>query len=118
VTTQRGNIAETLAETYLQAQGLRSLERNFRCRVGEIDLIMLDDDTLAFVEVRYRKSATFGHPIETITRNKRSRIVKCASYYLNCHRNQQQRPCRFDVVALTGELDSATIEWIRGAFQA
>lgn len=102
---------EELARRHLERSGLRLVERNYRCRQGEIDLIMRDRDCLAFIEVRYRKSAGFGSPAESVTRNKQRRIVLAARHYLQRHPTPLD--CRFDVLAITG---AQRIEWLKNAF--
>lgn len=111
-----GNHAEDLALQYIQQQGLKVVERNFRCRRGEIDLIMLDNTTLVFVEVRYRKSDKFGDALESVNHTKQQRIIHTAQRYL-----QQQTPShnsyRFDVIAITPNQHASEITWIKDAFQ-
>jgi len=90
---------------------LRLLERNYRCRRGEIDLVMREADTLVFVEVRFRSSGSFGTPAETVDIHKQRRLAATAAHFLQHH--PTNLPCRFDVIAV-----SATnhIDWIRSAF--
>jgi putative endonuclease len=106
-----GGDKERVACEYLEGSGLRLVARNYRCRVGEIDLIMRDGDTLTFVEVRYRASSRFGTPAETVGPKKRQRLAAAAAHYLACH--PTSLACRFDVVAITG---ADEIDWIRDAF--
>ena len=94
------------------------VSRNYRCRLGEIDLVMRDTDTLVFVEVRRRRSRAFGGGLDSVDARKRARIVAAAEHYLMVNRIGDDRPCRFDVVAIDGPPRSATIEWVRGAFDA
>ena len=110
-----GKNAEQRARRYLEQQGLRLLESNYRCSRGEIDLIMQDQETLVFVEVRYRKSDTYGSAVETVTRSKQNRLVTAARHYLQQHRSNTA--CRFDVVGITGQY-AASIKWIKDAFEA
>ncbi len=110
----RGEAAEQAALHYLQQQGLRLIARNYRCRQGEIDLIMADGNQLAFIEVRYRKSSLFGSAAESVTITKQRRIAAAASHYLVT--SGQNMSCRFDVVALSGD-QGEKIEWIQNAFQ-
>jgi putative endonuclease len=110
----RGKAAEDRACQHLQQQGLRALTRNFRCRQGEIDLVMEEGRTLVFVEVRYRLDPRFGSAAETVDARKRARIVTAAQYFLQQHPGASRRPCRFDVVALGGE--EFAIDWIKNAF--
>lgn len=112
---ESGSKAEELAKQHLEQQGLVTLIQNFRCRRGEIDLIMQQGKTLVFVEVRYRKSAAFGSPAETVTKSKQRKIITAANYYLTGS-GQHDIGCRFDVVAITGQ-HPAKIEWITDAFQ-
>jgi len=111
-----GRDAETRACSFLQAHGLRLLQRNYRSRRGEIDLVLQDSNSLVFVEVRYRRQAHFGTAAESIDRRKQSRLLACAEHYLQSYPENAHRPCRFDVVSLDGA--DGTIEWIRNAFGA
>lgn len=108
--------AESLAAAFLQRQGFQILRQNYRIRRGEIDLIALEDETLCFVEVRYRKRGTFGHPSATITRLKQSRIARTASYFLTSVWRGPSCACRFDVVTLIGA-DEPEIVLLRNAFE-
>ena len=108
-----GEDKERLAERYLQAQGLRPITRNHRCRFGELDLVMRDGDCLVFVEVRYRRSTRFGSPEQTVNYHKQRRLCAAASHYLQTY--PSVLPCRFDVVAI-GARDE--IQWIKNAFSA
>ena len=107
-----GQAAEDIAAAWLQKKGLRLLERNFRCKAGEIDLILRDGATLVFAEVRYRGSAAFGGAAASIDAKKRHRILTAARYYLM---DKPDQACRFDVIALD-RLDPAAVEWLRDAF--
>lgn len=113
----RGQWAEDLAHTYLCEQGLQSIERNYRCKRGEIDLIMLERDILVFVEVRYRKNQRYGGSLESIDYHKQQRILATATYYLYTHRWAQQHICRFDVVLIGGATDNPSVRWIVDAFR-
>ena len=108
-----GEQAEKLAAIYLQKQGLKLLSQNYRCRYGEIDLILKDAQTLVFAEVRLRKSANFGGAAASITAHKQSKLVRTAQHYLGMQHNPP--PCRFDVVLLDALADNH-IEWIQNAF--
>ena len=105
-----GARAEALAAAFLVARGLAIVERNFRCRRGEIDLIARDGETLVFVEVRLRTRRDFGDAAASITAAKRARIAAAALYYLA--RLARTPPCRFDAVLLDA-LDSPRIEWLQ-----
>lgn len=115
-TARRGRDAESLACRHLQARGLRLIERNYRSRPGEIDLIMEDAGSLVFVEVRYRRQTRFGSGAESVDRHKQARIAACAQVYLQTHPGMAARPCRFDVVSISGEEVDPCIEWIQDAF--
>ncbi len=104
-----GAAAEVLAAEYLQTRGLEIVERNYRCRGGEIDLIAREGEVLVFVEVRLRTNPTFGGAATSITSAKRRRLVVAANYYLA--RLGREPPCRFDAVLLDA-LDAAHIEWL------
>lgn len=114
-TTERpartGGDAEAVACAHLRAAGLRLLERNYRCRRGEIDLVMREGDVLVFVEVRLRASSRFGTPAETVDIHKQRKLAAAAAHYLGSH--PTELPCRFDVVAVSGD---NPIDWIRNAF--
>ena len=110
-----GSAAEQLARRYLESQGLVLRERNYKCRRGEIDLIMQAGNQLVFVEVRYRKNPRYGSAAESVTADKQARIIRAANHYLQ--RLPGERACRFDVVAISGNLGNQ-IDWIPDAFQA
>ncbi|MYM64675.1 YraN family protein [Pseudomaricurvus sp. HS19] len=105
---------EQAAEQFLLQQGLTLLQRNFWCKLGEIDLIMRDGEQLVFIEVRYRKHAGYGLAQETVTAAKQRKLVRAAQYYL-LHNGSDDPPCRFDVVAVHQQ---QPLEWIRNAFGA
>jgi len=109
--SNRGASAEALAAEFLQSQGLRILDRNYRCRFGEIDLVAESGQTLIFVEVKARKSEGFGGAAESVTASKRRRIVAAARHYLAA---SGERSARFDVVLVRGE--PPKLEWIADAF--
>lgn len=108
-----GDRKEQQARAYLERQGLRAIAQNVRCKRGELDLVMRDQDTLVFVEVRYRESERFGGAAASIDPRKQMRIMAAASYYLQRH--EPNLPCRFDVIAIDG---AGVINWIRHAFAA
>ena len=112
-----GRRLEEAACRYLSDRGLRLVERNYRCRLGEIDLVMTDGVHLIFVEVRYRRSTRFGHAAESIVARKRRRVIMTARRYLQTHRQFHDVPARFDVVAITSGARDVVFEWIKDAFQ-
>jgi putative endonuclease len=109
---------ERAAERYLNQRGLRTLTRNYRCRGGELDLVMQHGDSIVFVEVRYRRSRAFGSAAESVDLRKQQRLLRAAEHYLATHGAQARYPCRFDVVALHGPPDDLELDWIEGAFSA
>lgn len=108
-----GSIYENRAAEYLIQNGYRILERNFRCRMGEIDLIAKAEGYLCFVEVKYRSSSFRGFPSEAVDYRKRRRITQTALAYLTFHRLPSDTPCRFDVAVI---LDNE-ITLIKNAFE-
>ena len=108
---QRGAEAEAQAAKYLEGQGLKLLERNYRCRQGEIDLVMRDGRTLVFVEVRSRARSDFGGARASITGAKQAKLIQAAQHYLVSR--AVDAPCRFDAVLIEG----GRIEWLRNAFE-
>lgn len=111
---QQGRQAEQLALRYLLQQGLKWHASNFRCRYGELDLLLWDDATLVVVEVRYRRNDSFGGPAASITGQKQARIIAATQHYVIMHRLNHVS-VRFDVVAV---MAGNRLEWIRNAFQA
>ena len=109
--TLLGQSAEARAEAFLAAQGLTPVTRNWRCRFGEIDLIMQDGATRVFVEVRLRSRSDFGGAAASVTPAKQRKLLAAARQYLSTLKPLP--PCRFDVIALTG---NAAPEWIKNAF--
>src|SRR5690606_6173172 len=111
---QRGQQAEALACRVLEERGLRLIHRNWRCRRGELDLVMLDGDTVVFVEVRYRRHTAWGGAIESIDWRKRQRLAIAAQLFLQKETRWANKPSRCDLVTLgPGQSD-----WIRNAFDA
>lgn len=109
---ESGQAAERLALDWLTRRGLRLLERNYRVRGGEIDLICRDGAALVFVEVRLRRNAGFGGAAASLTRSKQQRIILAAQHYLA---GKPVQDCRFDCVLLD-TLEESGIEWIKAAF--
>lgn len=111
-----GASAEDAALRYLISHKLKLIERNYRCRSGEIDLVMLDGHTLALIEVRYRADATFGGAAASVTWHKQRRIISASRHLLLTHPEVRRFPARFDVVAVTPAAKGMQVEWIRAAF--
>ena len=110
-TVSKGNLAENKACQFLLKQGLTLVEKNYRCRNGEIDLIMQDKEELVFVEVRYRKNDSHGTAIDTVDRTKMKKLIAAASHYITRH--HLNMPARFDVVGYDASFQP---NWISNAF--
>ena len=108
---RRGRDAEKQALEFLRRRGLSKVERNYRCRFGEIDLIMRDGQTLVFVEVRMRASSSFGGAGESIDAHKQRKLLSAARHYIGTLGKLPE--CRFDAVLLNGDTE---VEWIKNAF--
>lgn len=112
-----GKTGEDTAEQYIKGKGYRILERNFRLKMGEIDLIALDGNTVVFVEVKTRRGDGYGAPAEAVTRRKQDQIVRTAMAYL-AKKKLRDVACRFDVIGISMHGGSPEIEHIRSAFDA
>jgi putative endonuclease len=114
----RGAALEAIAERWLSARGLHSVAKNFRCKAGEIDLVMRDGTQLAFIEVRFRSSDRYGSAAESVTAAKQRRLVQAAQVFIETHPQWRNCSCRFDVLA--GGMAAGAIEWqwLRDAFGA
>jgi putative endonuclease len=113
---QQGSRWERAAESFLRGKGLKTLARNYHSRLGEIDLVMLDDPVLVFVEVRFRHSDRHGSGADTVTRAKQLRLAGAARHYLRHNPGEAGRACRFDVVSIGSGAEGAELRWIRAAF--
>ncbi|WP_263142336.1 YraN family protein [Pseudomonas sp. RIT-PI-AD] len=113
-----GQAAEALACEHLLAQGMRLVAKNWRSRLGELDLVMLHGDTVVFVEVRYRRHAAWGGALESVDARKRAKLTRAAQQFLQQENRWAKCPCRFDVVAVSpggGQLPPR-LDWIQNAF--
>jgi putative endonuclease len=108
----QGQAGEDRALAHLERNGLCLVERNFRCKGGEIDLVMRERAVLVFVEVRQRADGRFGGAAASVGARKQARLIVAAQVYLQ--RYGQPPPCRFDVVAIEG----ATLSWLKNAIEA
>ena len=113
---QHGQQAEERARRYLCKQGLKLVTRNYRSPYGEIDLIMRERETLVFVEVRYRRNQAFGLAVETVDWRKQHKLRATAEHYLQNEKTSRDRPCRFDIMAISGDNKNGTIDWYPDAF--
>ncbi len=115
-TQTTGHQSETRAAAWLERHGVRVLERNLLCRAGEIDLVVLDGETLVFVEVRYRGSSSHGGAAASVNRGKQQRLLRAARYFLprivRRHCAGRMPACRFDVICV----QDGRLDWIRHAF--
>lgn len=111
-----GKQGERVAELYLQKKGYKVVERNYRCRGGELDLIVLDRRVVVFVEVKTRTGDGFGTPLEAVAFRKQQRMIRAAQFFL-AEKNLQQRDARFDVVGVSWTGDEPVVEHIENAFE-
>ena len=111
-TRKAGAEYEALAEQYLKKQGIEIIEKNYRNRKGEIDLIGRDQEYLIFFEVKYRKSEKTGNPAEAVTFYKQKKICQVADYYRLIHGISEFSAIRYDVIAICGD----EITWYQNAF--
>ena len=112
-----GAFIEHEAMVWLQQQGLQLVTKNYYCKMGEIDLIMLDQQQLAFIEVRYRKNSSFGGGLESVDWRKQNKLRKAAAHFLIKYAQYANFSCRFDVIGVQPD-SNATLRWswIKHAF--
>ena len=116
-TQDKGQTSEEFALRYLVDNGLQCVAKNYRNRQGEIDLILLEDNTYVFVEVKYRKNNQFGGAISAVTYKKTQKIKQCAKFYLQQEGlNEYNTPCSFDIIALEGDINKPHVTWLKNAF--
>jgi putative endonuclease len=113
---QIGHEMENLACAHLKKAKLRLLLRNYRCKMGEIDLIMQDNQYLVFLEVRYRSQANYGSSLESITPIKERKLIRTAQYYLLTHQHTTHL-ARFDIVAIDKINNTHNIYWLKNAIE-
>lgn len=114
-TVHIGSEIESAACKWLEQQGLAIVERNYRCKLGEIDIVAREGDTIIFIEVRKRSHPGFGDGFSSVDYRKQQKLLRTARRYLQERKYFDQYPCRFDIVSAR----SATqLEWLRDAFQA
>ena len=119
MSNRKGLRYEDQALNYLQKRGLRLLHHNYACRCGEIDLIMREGESICFIEVKFRKSMSYGGAAHSIPLTKRRKIIKTALFYIAGHRQLAGCPLRFDAFLIQRQRDgSDRIDWIRSAFYA
>lgn len=109
---QIGSRYEEMASAYLERKGYQIVTCNYRCKLGEIDIIAIYENVWVFVEVKYRRTQNAGDPLEAVTWKKQRKISQCASYYLMIH-HLGQVAVRFDVIGIAGEI----VTHIENAFE-
>ncbi|MFJ5298786.1 YraN family protein [Pseudomonas sp. NPDC088368] len=114
-----GREAEAYALRHLQQHGLQLITQNWSCKRGELDLVMLDGDTVVFVEVRYRRHAGWGGALESVDVRKQGKLTLAAQWFLQSESKWADSPCRFDVVAINGDPGTApALNWLQNAFDS
>ncbi|MCR5848440.1 MAG: YraN family protein [Lachnospiraceae bacterium] len=108
-----GNEHEERSVDYLEKNGVRIIDVNFSCKIGEIDIIGKDGDYLVFFEVKYRSSSVYGSPSEAVNYRKQKKICRVSDYFRLIKGIPEDTPIRYDVIAITGE----EIDWIKNAFE-
>jgi putative endonuclease len=111
-----GQEGERIAERYLSKKGYRIVERNYRCPMGEVDLIVLDRRVIVFVEVKTRRHERFGVPLESVHTRKQRKMIKAALWFLSDHK-LHERDARFDVVGISFGGQEPVVEHIENAFE-
>jgi len=109
--TEKGQYYERQAESFLKKHGLKPISRNYWCKLGEIDLIMQDQQTLVFIEVKYRSSQQYGGALYALTSTKKSKLKKAIQYYIQDHQ-LQNNPLRVDFIAINGQ-NPYQFNWIK-----
>jgi putative endonuclease len=114
-----GREAEACALQHLQQHDLQLITRNWSCKRGELDLVMLDGDTVVFVEVRYRRHSGWGGALESVDSRKQEKLILAAQSFLQSESQWADSPCRFDVVAINGDPGNApALNWLKNAFDS
>jgi len=116
-TTAIGNQAETLACEYLQGNGYKVIQRNYKDRFCEIDIVASNKTTIIFVEVKYRSRVDYGGAASSITSNKAQRMTHSAEYWLATHEGYEKIQPRIDVMTIVGEISNPTIEHFESAIE-
>ena len=107
---------EKLALKYLKKQGLKFLHKNHHCRLGEIDIIMRDHESIVFIEVRYRENSIFGNGLDTVTKSKQQKLIKTAQHYLIQAGLYEKVAARFDVISICQREGKPELIWVKNAF--
>ena len=107
---------EQRARQLIVSRGATVIARNYTSRFGEIDLIVLDSNRLAFIEVQYRSRSNFGSALASVSSVKQEKMLMTAQMFLASHENYCNRYCRFDIIAFDGPRGSVSAQWLKGAF--
>jgi putative endonuclease len=107
---------EERARELIVSRGATVIARNYTSRFGEIDLIALDRERLAFIEVRYRRRSHFGSALASVSLTKQRKLLMTAQTFMASHEDYCNRYCRFDIIVFDGPRDSTTAQWLKGAF--
>ena len=113
---RKGGRFEEMALAWLLARGLCLVQRNYSCKLGEIDLVMRERELLVFVEVRFRGINSQVPPCETVDGRKQQKLLRTARHFLLCNKGLADLPCRFDVLGISDEHGQPQYEWVRNAF--
>ncbi|MDQ7050619.1 MAG: YraN family protein [Enterobacterales bacterium] len=113
-----GDALEKQTVDYLEQRGVTILQRNYLCKMGEIDIIAQDKQNLVFIEVRYRRSDHFGGALASVNLKKQRRLIRAASHYMQKCNITNKTASRFDVIAISGNLNQLEFNWIKAAFLA
>lgn len=116
-TRAKGNYGEQLALDYLTAHGLTLVEQNINSRYGEIDMLMRDGEEWVFTEVRFRQTQHYGGGLESVNRSKQRKLINTAEHYMQTHYKTHFHSCRFDMIEISGDIDTPKINWIQDAFR-
>lgn len=111
-----GDRHEAYAVDIIRKSGLEIVETNYLCKLGEVDIIARNHQDLIFIEVRYRRSESYGGALQSVDKKKQKRIGLAANHYLQKHKLTNKVACRFDVFAITGNLKQLKYQWVEAAF--
>lgn len=112
-----GSEGEERAILFLKKRGFKILKKNYRCKMGEIDIIATKNDLITFVEVKTRHSEQFGHPEESVNRRKRKKIINTAKYYLMVNNLYYKKDVRFDILSIIRKKSEFEIDFFQNAFR-
>jgi putative endonuclease len=115
-TTDIGKKAEEIASDFLRGKGYHILQRNYRNRFCEIDIVAVDKNQLVFAEVKYRKNSDYGEPLQSITKQKFKRMARAIDFFLSEKPEHQYLSPRLDVIGISGDLDDAQVEHLPNCF--